>query len=94
MCHSHLLLRQYDLALSRLYRAVERAPKFTPAYLLLACAYVELGRLDDARGAIKSAMEITPQYTVREIAKLWPYAIDELHNRVVGALRKAGLPEG
>ncbi len=91
---SHLLLRQYDQALARFKRATEGAPKFTPTYLHLACAYVELDRLDDARGAITTALEITPKHTLKEVAKIYPYRIDEVRNRILDSLRKAGLPEG
>ncbi len=91
--HSHLLLRQYDQALTRFNRMVERAPNFTPTYVCLACAYVELDRLDDAREMIKTALEITPQYTIKEVSRIYPYRTDEDRNRVFGALRKAGLPE-
>ena len=64
MGHSHLLLRQYDQALSRINRSIERAPKFTTNYLFLAWAYVELDRLDDAKETIKKAMEYPPHYSV------------------------------
>ena len=49
---SRLLLGQYDEAVAGFNRAIERAPKFGPAYLYLACAYVELDRLSDANHAI------------------------------------------
>ena len=91
---SHLLLRQYDEALTRLHRAVERAPKLAPAYLQLACAYVELNRLDDAKEIIKTALEIAPQYTLKEFARIFPYRVDEDRIRFLDSLRKAGLPEG
>ncbi len=86
-------MRQYDEALTRFHRAVGRSPKITFAYLHLACAYVELDRLDDAHDAIKTALEITPQFTVKEVARIWPYRVDEVRNRLLDALRKAGLPE-
>jgi len=92
--HSHFLLRHYDQALARLNRTVERIPKFTPAYVLLACTYAELDRLDDARGAIKTVLGLTPQYTVKEFARIYPFRIDEIRNRFLDGLRKAGLPEG
>ncbi len=91
---SRLLLRQYDEALTRFNRAIERAPKITPAYMYLACAYVELDRVDDARGTIKTLLDIAPQFTVKEIARIFPYRIDEDRNRILDSLRKAGLPEG
>jgi tetratricopeptide (TPR) repeat protein len=91
---SRLLLRQYDVAIVRFNRAIERAPKFAPAYLFLACAYVELDQLDDANDAIKKALEISPQLTVNEFARILPIRIDEDNNRIFNGLRKAGLPEG
>ena len=91
---SHLLLRQHDQAIARFNRAIERAPKITPAHLHLACAYVELGRLDDARGAIKTVLEITAQFTLKVGANKYPYRTDEARNRFLDNLRKAGVPEG
>ncbi len=91
---SHLLLRQYDQALTRFNRVIERSPKITSPYVYLACAYVELDRIDDAREFIKTVLEISPQYTLKEVARIWPYRIDEVRNRFLDGLRKAGLPEG
>jgi tetratricopeptide (TPR) repeat protein len=91
---SHLLLGQYDDALARLNRMVERVPKFTPAYIHLAWAYPELDRLDDARNAIGKVLEITPEYTVKVADRIYPYHDDEVRDRVLDAMRNAGLPEG
>ncbi len=92
--HSHLLLRQYDKAIARLNRAVEGAPKLAVAHLYLACAYVELDRLDDASDAIQTALEIIPRCAVKDVSRIWPWRIDEHRNRILDGLRKAGLPEG
>ena len=92
--HSHLLLRQYDQALTRFNRVVERIPKFTGAYLRLAFAYIEMDRTGDAIDVIKTVLEITPRYTVKEVARRFPYRIDEVRDRFLDNLRKAGLPEG
>ena len=55
------LLRQYDEAVSRFLENDPTGPRsFYMFYLQLACAYVELDRLDDASDAIKTALEITP----------------------------------
>ena len=92
--HSHFLLRQYDEALAKFHGVVELAPKFFGPYVLLACAYVELDRLDDADDAIKTLLGIIPHYTVKEAARIWPWRIDEVRERFLDGLRKAGLPEG
>jgi adenylate cyclase len=91
---SHLLLRQYDEAVSRFLKTIEQTPKFTPVYVFLAWAYVELDRLDDANDAIKTVLEIIPQYTVKEVARIYAFRVDEVRNRILDNLRKAGLPEG
>jgi adenylate cyclase len=92
--HSHLLLQQYDEAVSSFFETIEQSPGFFATYLFLACAYVELDRLDDAKDAIKTALEIVPQYTVQETAKRLPWRSDEVRDRFLDGLRKAGLPEG
>ncbi len=91
--HSLLLLRRFDEALTRFNQAVERAPKMGTTYVFLACAYVGLDRLDDASDTIKTALEITPQYTVKEASRIWPWRIEEDRNLILDSLRKAGLPE-
>jgi adenylate cyclase len=91
---SHYLLRQYDEALAGFNRAIERAPKYLPTYVFLGCMYAELGRHDEARSTIKKLLEIAPQFTLKHIAKTMPLRIDEVRNRFLDNLRKAGLPEG
>ena len=91
---SHFLLRQYDQAVSRFLKTIERSSHFLHLYSYLACTYVELDRFDDARSTIKKALEITPQFTLKEAARLYPYRIDEDRDRILDSLRKAGLPEG
>ncbi len=87
---SHFLLRQYDQALASLNRAV---PKFSTAYIYLACTNVELDRLDDASDAIKTLSEVSPQYTLTEILRCLPFRNVEVRDRILDSLRKAGLPE-
>ena len=87
---SHFLLRQYDQALASLNRAV---PKFSTAYIYLACTNVELDRLDDVSDAIKTLSEVSPQYTLTEILRCLPFRNVEVRDRILDSLRKAGLPE-
>jgi hypothetical protein len=48
----------------------------------------------DANTAIKTALEITPQFILKELAKRFPYRADEVRSRLLDNLRPAGLPEG
>ena len=91
---SHLLLGQHDQALARFNRAVEPPAAFFHAYIFLAWTYVELDRLDDADRAIKSLLDIIPHYSISLAAKIYVFRIDEVRDRLLDSLRKAGLPEG
>ena len=57
-------LGQYDKAASMIGQAVERVPAFTFARLFLACTYVEMDRLDEAKEQIRHLVENEPRYTV------------------------------
>ncbi len=91
---SHYLLRQYDEALTRFNRVIEQTPKFVHAYDYLACAYVEMNRLEDARDTIKAVLKIKPEFTLKDAARIYVFRIDEDRNRVLNGLREAGVPEG
>jgi TolB-like protein len=92
--HSQFLLHQYAQALPKFKLMEEWAPKFVFVHVLLACTYVELERLEDARNSIKTLLEISPQYSVKDAARIFPYRKEEDRNLVLDSLRKAGLPEG
>ena len=78
---SHSLLLHFDEAIVRFNRAIERAPKFFPPYMFLACAYVELDRLDDAKNTIKTFLEITPEYTLKSLNNMLPFRVNEVRDR-------------
>jgi adenylate cyclase len=73
---------------------VERAPKFGGAHAFLAWTYVELDRLDDARDAIKTVLELAPHSSLKKFDRTVPIRVDEDRNRYLDGMRKAGLPEG
>jgi adenylate cyclase len=90
--HAHLLLRNFDRALSSIIAALDRAPKFTPALELLACTYVELGRIDDAREVVSRILNISTEYYLSHAPSVQNHRNDEDRKRFVDDLRKAGLP--
>jgi TolB-like protein len=92
--HSHFLLHQNVEALRHFELAAERAPKAMWVHLLMAGAYVELDRLDDAHTTVKKVLEISPHYNLKDFTRLLTHRIDEDRNRFLENLRRAGLPEG
>ncbi len=70
------------------------APRFVPAkFLTLAFIYSTLERCDEARAACDRARELNPGFSLDEVKKLF----DTLHppylEKILTALRQAGLPE-
>jgi hypothetical protein len=67
--------------------------EFNDPHLLLAIAYVRLGRVDDARAEVEKAMKINPTITVQ----LWRlgYAVRgaAILERHAVELMQSGLPE-
>lgn len=63
-----LLLDRNEEAVAWLERSVAITPASGRAYLLLAAAYQNLGRTEEAKSAFAKAMEIRPESTVRNIS--------------------------
>ncbi|MGH7820271.1 MAG: tetratricopeptide repeat protein [Candidatus Binatia bacterium] len=57
----------------------------------LAQAYVELGRMDEARAELKEALRVAPQFSIDFFRRIVPYKDPSVTERTVAALRKAGL---
>jgi TolB-like protein/class 3 adenylate cyclase/Flp pilus assembly protein TadD len=61
--------------------------------LLLAIAYVRVDRMDDAKAAVKKALELNPQFTQATWRTGYFYSDPTIVERQVADLGKAGLPE-
>jgi TolB-like protein len=95
LAHSYLLLGRFDEALAKYRFVIERLPKFVPCYLFMASTCIEMGRLNEAREAVRTALEIMPRYTIKEVERIWTiYRNADKSQRFIDNLRKAGLPEG
>ena len=59
-----LHLGSYEQAVTWFRRAIEANRNNPPAYLNLAAALAQLGRLDEARSAVRAGLPLNPAYTV------------------------------
>ena len=59
--------------------------------MLLAAAYIELGRVEDARASAAEVLKIKPKITLKWLAKMLPWKNKADVNRLIEDLRKAGL---
>ena len=78
-------------------RSIELNRNFPIAHLYLAVALEELGRLDEARAEFQAGLALNPEFTIRRYragAQSDNPVFLKLRERVIEALRKAGVPEG
>jgi TolB-like protein len=66
---------------------------YVPAHLILAASCAHLGRLDEARAAIKRSLERNPELTIARLPELFPIARYKNLDAYLEGLRKAGLPD-
>jgi TolB-like protein len=88
----------WDQAVAWFRREIEANRNNPPAYLNLAAALAQLGRLDEAHSALKAGLSLNPAYVISRIRDAWtarsadPTFLAKLEPIFEG-MRKAGLPE-
>jgi len=87
------LLERYQEAAERLEDSVERNPALDRTHLILAAAYVQLGRVEDAAWSVAEALAINPDITLGKERRDSNYMKEQDLEHYLAALRKAGLPE-
>ncbi|HKN30886.1 MAG TPA: tetratricopeptide repeat protein [Roseiarcus sp.] len=91
-------LGSYEQAVSWFRRSIEANRNFPHTHFFLASALAQLGRLDEARPAVKAGLALNPTYAVSRDRAVWSRVSDdptflaglELY---LDGLRKAGAPE-
>jgi TolB-like protein len=91
-----IFLGRYEDALVRLRQSIEINGNFSTAQFYLAVALAELGRLDEARIAVKNGLTLDPKFTIRRYRESAPSdnpIFMKARERNYEAMRKAGVPE-
>jgi TolB-like protein len=93
-----LHLGGYQQAVAWFRRAIEANRNNPPAYLNLASALAQLGRLDEASSAAKAGLALNPTYTVSRRRASWAAQSDDPTylaqlEPIFDGLRMAGVPE-
>ena len=84
--------------ITRYPRAIEANRNNPPAYLNLGAAFAQLGRLDEARSAVRAGLPLNPAYTVSRRRVSWKAQSDDPTylaplELILEGLRKAAVPE-
>src|SRR6202041_3529612 len=92
-----LHLGNWEQAVAWFRREIGANRNNPPAYLNLAAALAQLGRLDEAHSAVKAGLALNPTYTVSRRRASWTAQSDDPTylaqlEPIVEGLRRAGVP--
>jgi adenylate cyclase len=90
---AHFAAGRYGEAVEWARRALERDPRNDMAYRTLAASYAQLGRLEEARGALEEELRLDPGVSLSKVREQNRAADADFLARWLGGLRKAGLKE-
>jgi tetratricopeptide (TPR) repeat protein len=91
-------LGSYEQAAAWYRQAIEANRNYPLPYFLLAASLAQLGRLDEARSAVKAGLALNPAFTISRARGSWtvmtgePTVVAEFEHLFDG-LRKATVPE-
>jgi tetratricopeptide (TPR) repeat protein len=78
-------------------RSIDMSPDFMTSHFVLAAALASLGRMAEAREAVRAGLDLDPTFTIARYRASTssdnPRYLAGLA-RILDALRKAGVPEG
>ena len=93
-----LNLGGYEQAIAWFRRAIEANRNYPLPYFQLAAALAQLGRLDEARSAVKAGLALNPTYAISRARAAWTAMSDHPTHLaqiepILEGMRKAGVPE-
>ena len=97
MCHLHTHLAQWEQAIEWCGKSIASGNDTMYPYVDLAAANAWAGHDKEAKEAVAQLRKIYPDFTVQSWAGIhWSDdpTFNEQYQRIVGGLRKAGVPEG
>ena len=93
-----LHLGSWEQAAAWLRRAIEANRNNPQPHFVLGAALVQLGRLDEARSAVKAGLALNPAFTISRARASWTAMSDDPAylaqlEPIFEGLRKAGVPD-
>ena len=88
---SYALTVRYDEAITCCEKAVRQEPNDLLARMMMTVVYGLSGRDEKARAEAAEVLRIQPKFSLEQLEKKLTYKREEDRERVLGALRKAGL---
>jgi adenylate cyclase len=88
---SYFLMGRNEEAVETLQRVISRAPNHLITHLFLTASYSELGREAETRSEAAEILRLNPTYSLVVWRQITPFKDPAVLERVLAALRKAGL---
>jgi tetratricopeptide (TPR) repeat protein len=85
------LTGRFEEAVSAHKKALQRSPENLLAHVLLATTYSMMGREKEARAEAEEVLRLNPNFSLDYFAKALPFKDQKVINKLMDALRKAGL---
>ena len=92
LAQANFSLGKYEIAAQQLVDRIARTPGTDASRMLLASCYGHLGRAEDARAAWVELLEVNPDFSLMQRARVLPYKDARDFQRIAEGLAKAGLP--
>jgi len=89
--NSHRMMGKYEEALPFYKRLLKDLPMHLSGNIGLTATYAQMGRMEDARAQAAELMKIDPRFSLERWARTLRYRDPADTERVLDALRKAGL---
>jgi len=90
---TYWMAMQYEEAIALCKKAVDRNPDEMFAHVTLAAIYSEVGRGEEASASVTEVLKIKPNFNLEWFEKMLPWKNKADVDRMVDALRKAGIPD-
>src|ERR1700731_4608341 len=92
LAQANYSLGEYETAAQLLVRRIARPPGTDSSRMLLASCYGHLGRAEDARATWAELLQVNPDFSLTQRARVLPYKDPGGFQRIAEGLAKAGLP--
>ncbi len=93
MGFANYMRKRYGDAVHWCRECISRGSRLQWPHVNLACAYAQLGQLDEARAAAAEVLRINPGFTIESAKRILPYKDPKDLEHSIDGMRKAGLPE-
>ena len=90
---TYIYIGSYEEAILAFKKSLDRSPNDLLTHFSLACVYSLADRNEDAQAEAQKVIQINPNFSLKQFAKRLTYKDQTDKELIVGAAKKAGLPE-